>query len=206
MLLRGLLFFLLCTGLNAAMTITFDQIGNDVVSYYSGALDTDHADIFDYGTLGSAVTKFNPSLGYYVKTPSSWRTPTGPYVVDNPSSNSPFYDGPRLGTGSGFGTGTAFEPTQISGDIFGIFQNSLVLPDDWTSGSNISGQMTWANTSIASLGVDTSQVHTWKLRGTGDTITMSVVPESSSYAMILGGLVLGLMAYRRQRFSIIVLS
>ena len=73
-----------------------------------------------------------------------------------------------------------------------------MLPDDWTSGSNISGQMTWANTSLDSLGIDTSQVHTWTLRGTGDTITMSVVPESSSAALLLGIIALGLMAFRRQ--------
>ena len=117
-------------------------------------------------------------------------------MVDNSSSNSPFYDGPRFGNGRGFGTGTQLDPTQISGDAFGIFQNSLVLPDDWTSGSEISGQMTWANTSLASLGVDSSQVHILTLRGTGDTITM-VVPEPSSYALLLGGIALGLVALRR---------
>ena len=198
MFLRGLLFFFFCTGLNAAITITFDEIGNDVVSYYTGTLNTNHSDIYNYSSLNRFAQKFNPSLGYYANPPGGWRTPTGGYVVDSSSSNSPFYDGPRLGSGIGFGTGTELEPTQISGDAFGIYQNSLVLPDDWTSGNNISGQMTWANTSLESLGVDSSQVHTWTLRGTDDTITMSVVPESSSYALLLGGLVLGLLAYRRQ--------
>ena len=197
MFLRGLLFFLLCTGLNAGITITFDEIGNDVVSYYTGTLDTNDPNIYDYSLLGAA-NNFNPSLGYYTSRPGGWRTPTGSYVVDNPSSNSPFYDGPRLGSGKGFGLGGSVSPTAVSGDAFGIFQNSLVLPEDWTSGSSISGQMTWANTSLESLGVDTSQVHTWTLRGTGDTITMmSVVPESSSYPLLLGGLVLGLLALRR---------
>tara|TARA_B100001248_G_scaffold253665_1_gene231165 strand:- start:294 stop:887 length:594 start_codon:yes stop_codon:yes gene_type:complete len=197
MLLRGSLFFFLCTGLNAAITITFDQTGNDVVSYYSGTLDTNDPNIFDYSRLGSAYN-FNPSLGYFTNQPGGWRTPAGSYVVDNSSSNSPFYDGPRLGSGRGFGSGGQINPTETSGDAFGIFQNSLVLPDDWTSGSTISGQMTWANTSLESLGVDTSQVHTWTLRGTGDTITMSVVPESSNYALLLGGLALGLVALRRR--------
>ena len=73
-----------------------------------------------------------------------------------------------------------------------------MLPVDWISGSNISGQMTWTNTSLDSLGIDTSQVHTWTLRGTGDTITMSAVPESSSTALLLGIIALGLMAFRRQ--------
>ena len=196
MFLRSLIFVLLCTGLNAAVTITFEQIENDVISSYSGTLDTNHPDISDVSTLSSAVAKFDPSLGYYTNPPGGWRTFAGSYVVDNSSSKSPFYDGPRLGNGRGFGTGTQLDPTQISGDAFGIFQNSLVLPDDWTSGSEISGQMTWANTSLASLGVDSSQVHTWTLRGTGDTITMAV-PEPSSYALLLGGIVLGLVALRR---------
>jgi hypothetical protein len=198
MLLRVLLLFLLSTGLNAAITITFDEIGNDVVSYYSGTLDTNDPAIIDISELNRFATKFNPSLGYYANPPGGWRTAAGPYVVDASSSNSPFFNGPRLGTGLGFGTGDEFEPTQTSGDAFGIFQNSLVLPDDWTSGSNISGQMTWANTSLESLGVDISQVHTWTLRGTGDTITMSAVPEASSYALLLGSLALGVVALRRQ--------
>ena len=197
MFLRLIIFFLLCTGLNAAITITFDQIGNDVVSYYSGTLNTNDPKIFDNSALVSAYN-FNPSSGYYTNQPSGWRTFSGPYVVDNPSSKSPFYDGPRLDSGSGFGFGGQADPTETSGDAFGIYQKALVLPDDWTSGSNISGQMTWANTSLESLGVDTSQVHTWTLRGTGDTITMSVVPESSSYSLLLGGLALGLVALSRR--------
>ena len=196
MFLRSLIFVLLCTGLNAAVTITFEQIENDVISSYSGTLDTNHPDISDVSTLSSAVAKFDPSLGYYTNPPGGWRTFAGSYVVDNSSSKSPFYDGPRLGNGRGFGTGTQLDPTQISGDAFGIFQNSLVLPDDWTSGSEISRQITWANTSLASLGVDSSQVHTWTLRGTDDTITM-VVPEPSSCALLLGGIALGLVALRR---------
>ena len=197
MFLRSLIFTLLCTGLNAAVTITFEQIENDVISSYSGTLVTSHPDISDVSMLSSAASKFNPSLGYYANPPGGWRTYAGSYVVDKPHSNSPFYDGPRLGNGFGYGTGTKLEPTQTSGDAFGIYQNSLVLPEDWTSGSEISGQMTWANTSLASLGIDSSQVHTWTLRGTFDTISM-VVPEPSSYALLLGGLALGLVALRRQ--------
>jgi hypothetical protein len=198
MLFRGLLFSLLCTGLNAAVIITFEEIGNDVVSYYSGTLNTNDPAINDTSELGRFATKFNPSLGYYTNPPGGWRTFGGSYVVDSSSSNSPFYDGPRLGDGSGFGSGGELEPTQISGDAFGIFQNSLVLADGWTSGSTITGQMTWANTSLDSLGVDASQVHTWTLRGTGDTITMTVVPEFSSYALLFGCLALGFVALRRR--------
>ena len=198
MLLRVLLLFLLSTGLNAAITITFDEIGNDVVSYYSGTLDTNDPAITDVSMLNRFADKFNPSLGYYANPPGDWRTLAGSYVVDSPLSSSPFFDGPRLGSGRGFGNGGYLEPTQISGDAFGIYQNSLVLPGNWTSGSEIAGQMTWTNISLETLGVDSSQVHTWTLRGTGDTITMAVVPEPSSYALVLGGLVLGVVFLRRR--------
>ena len=152
---------MLCSGLNAAITITFDQIGNDVVSYYSGTLNTNDPKIFDNSALVSAYN-FNPSLGYYTNQPSGWRTFSGSYVVDNSSSNSPFYDGPRLGSGSGLAL-VARLTRQKHQRCFWYFPKALVLPDDWISGSNISGQMTWANTSLDSLGIDTSQVHTWTL-------------------------------------------
>ena len=196
MFLRSLIFAFLCTGLNAAITITFDEIGNDVISSYSGTLNTNDPNIYDYSALGSGPN-FNPSLGYFNSLPSGWRTPSGTYLIDQPSSG-PFYDGPRLGSsGRGFGSGGNANPTDVSGDAFGIFQGSLVLPNDWTTGSEISGQMTWANTSLASLGIDTSQVHTWVLRGTEDTITM-VVPEPSSYALLLGGIALWRATLRRR--------
>ena len=66
---------------------TFEEIGNDVVSHYSGTLDTDDPHIFDYTLLSSAAIKFNPALGYYANPPSGWRTPAGSYVLDSSSSN-----------------------------------------------------------------------------------------------------------------------
>ena len=198
MCLRISLCLLLCTGLHAAITITFEEIGTDVVSTYSGTLDTNDPNINDISELSRFASKFNPRLGYYANPPGGWRTAAGSYVIDASNSNSPFYDGPREGDGRGFGSGTETAPTTFTGDAFGIFQNSLVLPDDWTSGSEIAGQMTWANVSLEDLGVDSSQDHTWTLRGTGDTITMSVIPEPRSYALLLGGLFLGLVALRRR--------
>ena len=74
----------------------------------------------------------------------------------------------------------------VIGDAFGIFQRSLVLPNDWTSGSEISGQMTWEDTTLDELDVDSSEDHEWTLRGTYDKIIMTFIPETSSFGLITG--------------------
>ena len=195
----GCLFATLITvSLSGEVVITFEESGNDVVSTYSGTLDTDDPNINDISELSRFASKFNPSLGYYANPPGGWRTAAGSYVVDASNSNSPFYDGPREGSsGRGFGLGTETAPTSISGDPFGLYQNSLVLPEGWTSGSQISGQMTWENTTLNNLGYDSSQDHIWILRGTNDTITMTVVPEPATYGLLLGFISLLFVGYRK---------
>ena len=192
-----LLFFLLASSLFGGITITFIETEGDVVSTYSGTLDTSDPNIFDISELNRFAPKFNPSLGYYANPPGDWRTAAGSYVIDASNSNSPFYDGPREGSGQGFGSGTETEPTTVTGDAFGIFQNSLVLPEGWTSGSEVSGQMTWENTTFAELGYDSSQDHVWTLRGTEDIITMTAIPEPSTYGLVLGFIALLLAGYRK---------
>ena len=182
---------LISFSLSGEVVITFEESGNDVVSTYSGTLDTDDPNINDISELSRFASKFNPSLGYYANPPGGWRTAAGSYVVDASNSSSPFYDGPREGSsGRGFGLGSETAPTSISGDPFGLFQNSLVLPEGWTSGSQISGQMIWENATLENLGYDSSQDHTWILRGTDDKITITVIPEPSTYSLILGVLAL----------------
>lgn len=190
---------LITISLSGEVVITFQESGNDVVSTYSGTLDTDDPNINDISELSRFASKFNPSLGYYANPPGGWRTAAGSYVIDASGSNSPFYDGPREGDGRGFGLGTETAPTSISGDPFGLYQNSLVLPEGWTSGSQISGQMTWENTTLDNLGYDSSQDHVWTLRGTNDTITMIVVPEPATYGLILGFIALLFAGYQKSR-------
>ena len=197
--LSCLLATLIATSLSGEIVITFQESGNDVVSTYSGTLDTDDPNINDISELNRFASKFNPSLGYYANPPGAWRTAAGSYVVDASNSNSPFYDGPREGSGRGFGSGTETVPTTVTGDAFGIFQNSLVLPEGWTSGDQISGQMTWENTTLDNLGYDSSQDHVWTLRGTDDKITMTVVPEPATYGLVLGALALLFAGYRKSR-------
>lgn len=191
-------FIVMATSLQAAISITFQEIAGDVVSTFSGTLNTDDPDIYDFSQIVSGGL-FAPESGAYVSFASSWRTPTGSYVIDNSSSNSPFYEGPREGSGRGYGTGTQATPTSVTGDAFGMYQNSLILPGDWTSGSSVSGTMTWENTTLSALGYDSTQDHVWTLRGTSDTITMTVVPEPSSIALLTSLGVLALAISRRRK-------
>ena len=191
---------LITTSLFGEVTITFQEIGNNVVSIYTGTLDTNDPNIYDISELSRFASNFNPNLGYYANPPGGWRTAAGSYVIDASNSNSPFYNGPREGSsGRGFGLGAETAPTSVSGDPFGLYQNSLVLPEGWTSGSQISGQMTWENTTLENLGYDSSQDHVWILRGTDDTITMTVVPEPATYGLVLGFIALLFARYRKSR-------
>ena len=168
------LFVTLTTSISGEVVITFEESGNDVLSTYSGTLNTDDDNINDISELSRFASKFNPSLGYYANPPGGWRTAAGSYVIDASNSNSPFYDGPREGSsGRGFGLGTGIAPTSIS------------------------GQMTWENTTLENLGYDSSQDHVWTLRGTEDTITMIVVPEPATYGLILGFITLLFARYKK---------
>ena len=181
---RFLLLLLISISLRAEIIIAFNETNNDVVASFSGTLDTNDPNIFDYSALGSGPN-FNPSLGYFNSLPSGWRTPGGTYLIDGPTSG-PFYDGPRLGSsGVGFGSGDNTIPTVVIGDAFGIFQTSLVLPNDWTSGNEISGQMTWEDTTLDELGVDSSEDHEWTLRGTADKIIMGIFGTCFAIALFI---------------------
>ena len=65
---------LITISLSGEVVITFQESGNDVVSIYSGTLDTDDPNINDISELSRFASKFNPSLGYYANPPGGWRT------------------------------------------------------------------------------------------------------------------------------------
>ena len=115
--------------LSGEVVITFEESGNDVVSTYSGTLDTDDPNINDISELSRFASKIQSQLRLLCQSPWWLGTAAGSYVVDASNSNSPFYDGPREGSsGRGFGLGTKTAPTFISGDPFGVLSKFLVLP------------------------------------------------------------------------------
>lgn len=84
-----------------------------------------------------------------------------------------------------------------SGDAFGVAGNQLVLPDNYTTGTMLSGSGTYENTSIATLGI-TEQTWNWGSGPNADSATLAIVPEPAVYAALFGLLALSLACYRRR--------
>ncbi len=180
----------LATSAQANVILTAVETSGDVVISGGGILDRDdwagrfnteffasiEADAgFTVGPEGSII--MNPPVDIYQTAPASF---TGPESI---------------GMGVDF-----FGATSGSGDVFGIdFANdSLIVPDAFPVSGDLDGSATWAGETFASLGVDIGS-YTWSWgSNVGQSITLNIVPEPSTAALMALGLV-GLAARRRSR-------
>lgn len=154
----------------AAVVITLQEQGNDVVATASGTLNLAALTLTDNG---------NFSGGFLAPAPS--------WIVLRPTSNIAPYDGYTAITApGGFGPGPFKQPTTFSGDYVGPLNNDLRVPGGYVSGTAISSTATWANTDFATLGVTPGDyVWSWGSGGNADTLTLSAsaVPEPSTWAL-----------------------
>ena len=169
----------------AAITINMQETGGDVVFFYSGSLDiTGLAPAFTNTSTDSFI---EPGIRAWVVFGGPARPPLDQY------SNA--LTGPRE-----YGTGGNIDPDADStGDVFGFSGdfNVLRLPANYISGTRLSGMMTFGSTDFNTLGIDTASApYVWSIVGTGDTITLQVIPEPTS-ALFLG--CTGAMACLRRR-------
>jgi hypothetical protein len=97
-----------------------------------------------------------------------------------------------------FGSGgPSADATAFSGDYVGFAEPGvLFVPDAYVSGAFLSNSSTYGNTTLASLGLTAGEtVYTF---GSGDTMTVKVVPEPTTSAlMVLASI--GLLVRRRRR-------
>jgi hypothetical protein len=111
---------------------------------------------------------------------------------------------PYSGFGDIFGPqslGTGFPETYSSsstGDAFGLNGSDLIVPENYESGSFLSGTSIWNNATLSSLGF-TPGVYTWTWgsESTADTLTVNIVPEPSTWTFIGLGLI-GAGLFRRR--------
>lgn len=101
-----------------------------------------------------------------------------------------------------FGTATSVTASSFSGDPFGLdAAGRFGVPAAYTSGSPISGSLIFSNQDFVDLGLTAgSGPYTWTLPSS-DTISLSVVPEPSTYALlsVLAMAGLALLRHRMRR-------
>lgn len=161
------------TAASAAVTITIQQSGTNVVTNLSGSLNLTGA-----RSLGTASLYSGINLGLAVYSA----------VQGNGEDFGLGLTGP-----ADFGSiGNFFLASNFAGDVFRLYgDNSLVtVPLNYTSGSALSATSTYLNTTLASLGL---QVGSYVYISPSDTITVNVgpmaaaIPEPGTWAMMLVG-------------------
>lgn len=181
----------------AAYTITFQQVGSDVVSTGTGSLNLASLTLI----LSSVANNY---LGF------EW--PNNPSAIVGTGSYSVYYFNSVSGP-SNFGTGgNAAGSLPSSGGLFGITPggSDLFVPQSYVNGSDSGiSTSTYSNTTLASLGITPgAYVYSFGSGETSDTFTIQAgggvgpVPEPATWAMMLVGFAgVGVTVRRRRKVT-----
>jgi len=184
-------FTLLCgfTEVQAAIVVTAQQSGSDVVATLTGSFDVSitpsgttnyfelpsvlggdnafPANIFNFSNGGTAggLTRIASNVSAPFArfgSGTSALTPASSFTVSSANMNVRYLNG-------------------TVGDLF--------MSPAYTGGP-LNESMTFANTTMETLGLDNygSYIFTYGTGGTTDTVTVNLIPEPSTYAMALAGL------------------
>lgn len=126
----------------SGFTVAIDEVGNDVIMEFSGSLNIDALTLLRAGeALGGG------GLGISTAT-----------FLSGPINSTFDVYGGAITAPTSFGTGMGLPNSSSEGSVFGvIFQNAppyeLVVPANYSSGLLIFGSQTFANTTLAELGL-----------------------------------------------------
>ena len=152
------------TGATGSLFITITQNGPDVVLQGSGSLNINDLTFATSGNLGGG--------GLGPQTATFLSGPNGAFDQYSGSISSP-------GT---FGTGSGGASSSSTGNIFGVIYpggppHALVVPSGYTTGTALSGSMTFNSQTIAGLGL-TEGTYNW---------TWGSGPNADGITMVIGG-------------------
>jgi len=190
-LLRFTLFGIAATSLFSvqpaqAYKVTLREVGASVVATGSGPINLTG---LTFEAPGAGPIAINAQEAYIL---------TGPGETGRGDLYSGFTGPTSFGSGFGFG------PNTSSGDVLGItaFQGLLTVPTGYVSGAALSDDMTFNNSTFASLGV-TPGTYVWSWgQGANQRFTLIIggagVPDGGSTVSLLGCALVGLAALRRK--------
>ncbi|MGJ8658048.1 MAG: PEP-CTERM sorting domain-containing protein [Akkermansiaceae bacterium] len=185
----------LAGGANAAILITVQEVGSDVVVSYSGSLDLSSTLVKDDDRSGSASALWSDGSGGYLHSYNRAEN-TDDYNLNSVSYTAPTA-APQIFGGGIYGGVVAGDSLQID---FSPTSGQIWVPDGYISNTQLSGSNTFQDTSFADLSpVLGTYEWSWSNGGNSDGLTLIVgsVPEPSS-VFLLGIGVLG-VASRRKR-------
>ena len=174
-------------GAHAAVVMTLEQEGSNVVATGSGTIDL--TDL----TLISSITNV-PGIA-----------PDGSAILAGATLSADVYGflftAPPKGS---LGSGSQTDANSGIGNPFGVTDAVVVVPHNYASGTALSDSATWDSTTLAMLGVTPgTYAYTWGFGAHADSVTLDVlnpVPVPAAlplFATGLGGL--GLLGWRRKR-------
>ena len=166
----------------AALIITIEEVGSNVVATASGTLNL--ADLTTPGGGNFPNGAISPVNGWLIGGIGSYDT----------------YNGAT--GGSAFGTGNPLLGDVSTGDVFGLYGDSdqIVTSTTYVSGTQIDGTVTWNNKTFASLGIDeTSFTMTWGTGPTADSLTVNAAVPEPATALLFGIGGIGAFIVRRNK-------
>jgi hypothetical protein len=187
-----------CATLDAQLAINIQESGKDTILTWSGSLNTanattnaDNAFETDENACNMGAMLATSATLCYFKTSGIF---FNAWVMTQTVSN--------FGTGS-IAVATTGTATSGYGFMLQGYDDYFALSTDYTSGSLLSGSLTWSNATIDSLGL-TPGTYTFAVgnKGSDETITLTIasasVPEPSVYASALGLAAFGLAVTGRK--------
>lgn len=172
--------------------INITQAGRDVIAAGSGTINT------------AGLTISSTSAGSATVVPN-----LGVVSLGAPTSETNVYLGLMAGPAT-FGSRGQTDASSGRGDTLAFAlllarpNGFLAVPVGYVSGSALSNNSTWDNTSIAALGLTPgTYVYTWGSGATADSLTLNIgangTPEPGTMFLLgLGGLALALRHFRKR--------